>query len=210
MGDGLQAPPPRRTPGEKGRPAVWLAMAEHFLDTETRPDLPLTALRCLEAGLSPAEARAVWRYEVTPAVGFNLRSVAGEWAGWNETWLLERVAAVRGRWTVRRGPLGWLRYRALAPHLDAYWRSLERFLQLLGERGSREEQGVLARDLAALARHYFDFAPQPLMAPERARAAALCPEPFRYLVAPVVTQAEAGPAEQRLAAALAGAAPQRG
>lgn len=46
---------------------VWVAMADHFLDTETRHELPRTALACLEAGLSAAEARDVWYYEVSRA-----------------------------------------------------------------------------------------------------------------------------------------------
>jgi hypothetical protein len=41
---------------------VWVAMADHFLDTETRHDIPLTAMRCIDAGMTFSEARRVWRY----------------------------------------------------------------------------------------------------------------------------------------------------
>jgi hypothetical protein len=69
-----------------------LASAARFLRHQGEPtepprqDLPLTALCCVEAGLSAAQARQVWQFEVSPAVGFNLLSVAGEWAYWDEDW----------------------------------------------------------------------------------------------------------------------------
>ena len=63
---------------------VWVAMADHFLDTETRHDIPFAALRCVEAGLSSVEARSVWQHEVEPAVRFNVWDVAGEWACWDK------------------------------------------------------------------------------------------------------------------------------
>ena len=84
--------------------AIWVSMADHFLDTESRPDLPLTALSCVEAGLSAAEARAVWEHDVAPAVGLNLLSFAGEWAGWDHDWLVARIEQVRARWWNRPGP----------------------------------------------------------------------------------------------------------
>src|SRR5262245_40531383 len=91
------------------RVAVWTAMADHFLDTETRHSVPFTALRCLEAGLTSEEACDVWRYEVTPVVGMNLWSVAGVWDGWDEAWLIEQIR--RARASNRLGPVRWLRYR---------------------------------------------------------------------------------------------------
>jgi GNAT superfamily N-acetyltransferase len=74
---------------------VWMAMAEHFLDTETRHELPHTAFCCLRAGYTLEEARAIWTLEVWPALGFNLRYVAGEWAGWDRDWLIERIGKPR-------------------------------------------------------------------------------------------------------------------
>jgi hypothetical protein len=91
---------------------VWLAMADHFLDTETRHDIPLTAMRCVEAGLSVAEARDVWRYEVSPAVWPNGWSVAGEWDFWEREWLLGTIQEVRTQWTNRDRPNIFLNVRA--------------------------------------------------------------------------------------------------
>jgi hypothetical protein len=62
---------------DTARIEVWLDMANHFLDTETRQAIPLTALCCLKAGLSVAAAREVWCFEVSPVVSCNLWNVAG-------------------------------------------------------------------------------------------------------------------------------------
>ena len=48
--------------------AIWLDLAEHFLDTETRHLIPASAGLCVRAGLSIEAAGNIWRYEVTPAV----------------------------------------------------------------------------------------------------------------------------------------------
>ena len=66
---------------DTNRVDVWEAMADHFLDTETRQDLARTAWRCVQAGLTVEQAARIWRDEICPAVGWNLWQVAGEWAG---------------------------------------------------------------------------------------------------------------------------------
>lgn len=114
-----------REPAEK-RVAVWMAMAEHFLDTETRESIPRTAEVCVQAGLSVAQAREIWQHEVSPALYANLWSVAGEWAGWDEPWLVQRIRASRRR---LRGPLGYLVYRAQVQGLHDVWLEIERCME---------------------------------------------------------------------------------
>ena len=82
---------------DEARVAVWIALAEHFLDTETRHQLPNAALACVRAGYGVEEVRAIWGCEVAPAVGFNLYLVAGEWACWDPEWLVERIERIRAR-----------------------------------------------------------------------------------------------------------------
>jgi hypothetical protein len=139
---------------------VWRWMGNHFLDTETRQDIPPTALACLKAGYSVDEAHAVWLYEVSPSLCFNLLSVAGEWAAWDDDWL---VRVVRKRATRRRSrrcgkpPLRW--FSRLRPDLmRPVWRSIARCMRLLLAAGP-EEREALAADLTILAQHYFDFLP---------------------------------------------------
>jgi hypothetical protein len=193
---------------ENARIRVWGAMADHFLDTETRQDIPLTALRCIEAGLSTEEARLVWQYEVSPAVGFNVWVVAGEWAAWGSDWLVPRIERLRKRWDSRPGTLRWLRYRIRVHFMHGVWVAIGRCMDaLLALPASDREQA--ATDMMFLGNHYFDFCPKELAsldaaAPERMRA--LYPEPFRRIMATaVVSRAEGRIADERVRSALKGA-----
>jgi len=63
-------------PPDAARRAVWIAFADHFLDTETRQELPWAALAAVEAGHSVEQARGIWSVEVRP-VGRILEAVEG-------------------------------------------------------------------------------------------------------------------------------------
>lgn len=109
------------------REDVWVALADQFLDTETRAWIPHAARVCVEAGLTPERAFEVWAYEVTPALWPNLWSVAGEWAGWERSWLCARIRRHRTR-------ASWWRYaiyRGRVQGLHAVWREIEACLHEL-------------------------------------------------------------------------------
>lgn len=187
------------------RVAVWMAMASHFLDTETRQDIPLTALTCVRAGFPISQARDVWRYEVSPVVWWNLWDMAGEWAGWDRDWLVEAIERVRREWGQRAGTGRWLRYRLRVHFGHAYLVSIERCMAALLNASSSADQDRMARDLAFLAHHYFDCCPPDLsasFAAEHQRIRSLYPEPFRHLMAPALVRGEARLADQRVLAAL--------
>jgi hypothetical protein len=75
------------------RRPVWTALSELYLDTDTRPGLPLLALTLARSQLPGNELNIIWQREVTPLLHANLNSLAGEWAGWNEDWLVEQLQA---------------------------------------------------------------------------------------------------------------------
>jgi len=187
------------SPVDPRRVAVWEALAEHFLDTETRHHIPRTALECVQAGLSPEEARAVWHCEVWPALSFNLVDPAGEWAGWNRGWLVQRVLE-------KRKPLETCGVRGWCRSQFGDWRAIERCMRLLLDLPTDAERERLALDLGFLARHAFDFALGTLRAPEpvdRVRLCALYPEPFRHALAPAMLPGGWRAADRRIRAALA-------
>lgn len=134
------------------REAVWIAMADLFLDTEVRWFLPAVAGAAVREGYDWPETRRILEREVAPVLAPNLLSVAGEWAGWDEQWL---VAAIRkgaglggkGLAFATRGLMGDLRAALEALHL--YLSSSQ--ANLPGGRSHRveEEQGRLTQ-LAAL------------------------------------------------------------
>ena len=157
---------------DDARRKVWIAFAEHFLDTETRQELPWSALAAVEAGFTVEEARDIWRYEVTPSVGFNGWCVAGEWAAWGDDWLLERTGRIASRRRFRPNVATWLRYRLTVHFGHGVWVAIERLMRALlaVEPGERR---ALAGELAALAQHYFDFLPRDLGLEEPGRRARL-------------------------------------
>lgn len=69
-----------------------VALADLYLDTEVRDGLPKLAERMASSGMSATELELLWRKQVTPSVHWNLKSTAGEWAGFDRTWLLREVA----------------------------------------------------------------------------------------------------------------------
>ena len=69
-----------------------VALADLYLDTEVRDGLPKLAERMASSGLSATELELLWRKQVTPSVHWNLKTTAGEWAGFDRAWLLREVA----------------------------------------------------------------------------------------------------------------------
>ncbi|HYO93417.1 MAG TPA: hypothetical protein VER33_02845 [Polyangiaceae bacterium] len=192
--------------GHDGRVEVWESLAEHFLDTETRHRIPHSALCCLQAGLGIVEARDVWRYEVSPAVAFNLWCVAGEWAGWNRDSLVEEITRVRSGWLNRTGAAKWLRYRARVLSAHGVWLSIERCMGVLLGLGEPSERESLVSALTFVASHFFDL---PSYAAAIAAAGGCSPlgcvhpEPFGHVFAPVILRDEILSGEARVRAALA-------
>ena len=186
--------------------AVWKSMADHFLDTENREGIPHTALLCVRAGLTVEEAHAVWLREVSPVVGANLLSVAGEWAGWDEEWLVTKVRAraLRRRAQRRGKPLSKLLSRFRLDLNRGVWRSIERCMRLL-EAAPPEQRDLLVQDLSLLAYYYFDSVVPSAAKPDGTRIErlrTLCATVFDALE-PATLGDERAAARERVTRALA-------
>jgi hypothetical protein len=78
---------------DANRLKIWQALSEFFLDTEiTESTFDYVARVVLETGYSPQEIQNILWGEVFPALEGNLKSIAGEWAGWTDEWLLEHLS----------------------------------------------------------------------------------------------------------------------
>lgn len=87
-------------PTPASRLPLWLAMSDLFLDTETQPYIyPHIAREIIAAGLSLADAEAVFWNEVYPALWTNLLSITGVWDGFDPDWLQRTL-----RVSLRRKP----------------------------------------------------------------------------------------------------------
>jgi hypothetical protein len=77
---------------------VWNVLSDLFLDTELDATThKYIAKVIVESGYEPDEIHEILWREVLPAVGDNLRIVAGEWAGFNHEWLKDRILTVKAQ-----------------------------------------------------------------------------------------------------------------
>lgn len=100
---------------------VWNALSELFLDTELdQRDHERIAAVLAESRYEVEKLEEILRFEVTPVLQGNLRSVVGEWAGFDPDWLREMLTPRIDRhplwrgWGVSRLVRGdWLAVRSL-------------------------------------------------------------------------------------------------
>lgn len=79
----------------KKRLPVWEALSGLFLDTEVDEITHKSIARIImKSGFKQDEVHNILWKEVFPAVGDNLRCVAGEWGGFNSEWLKERILSI--------------------------------------------------------------------------------------------------------------------
>lgn len=182
------------------REAVWLAMANQFLDSEERTEIPDVAMTALRAGLTVEEARRVWMYEVAPALAFNLWAISGVWGAWDPAFVLERVRRIRCD-PSRPRALAAIRYFVWMFPFHFLLRALMRTMEVLAEVDgpARDER---ARDLASVARHFFDFLPSPAPHADRARLARTYETLFFRTLGAAVLPSERDPGAARVRSAL--------
>ena len=110
---------------DDARIPVWNALSELYLDTDVALSHPYIVRTLAASPYSLDELHEMLMYDVHPALYPNLMSVAGEWAGFDETWLLERIATIRRQSRWRRRITHWFardigaQWRALAPMIRA-------------------------------------------------------------------------------------------
>ena len=82
----------------EARMPVWSALSEFFLDTDLQEDdYQRIASVLARSAYSIAEVEEILRYEVYPPLRSNLLSIAGEWAGFDEQWLCEKISPHTGK-----------------------------------------------------------------------------------------------------------------
>ena len=104
---------------------VLLALSQLFLDTETEQFEDAIALECNAAGVGPERVEELLFDVLAPVLAPNHRAVAGEWSGFDEDWLMQRVAEPNRPLWLRRLLRAWRR-RDLEPH----WTRIRKQLQL--------------------------------------------------------------------------------
>jgi hypothetical protein len=110
----------------RSRRPVWQVLSELFLDTELgAADLERVAKILAGSPYSIQELESILLWEVYPACRSNLFWIAGEWAGFNEQWLEQRI--LRGpslfmkAWTATLG--------RLSVHFSRKWKTIKQTIE---------------------------------------------------------------------------------
>ncbi|TPN82316.1 DUF7079 family protein [Aquimarina algicola] len=76
----------------KERKPIWIVLSEFYLDTELQEhDFRYIAKIIINSPYSLEKVKEINVFEVFPVLQSNLLSVAGEWAGFNEEWLITEI-----------------------------------------------------------------------------------------------------------------------
>lgn len=81
---------------------VWIALSELYLDTDVSLWYDSIARTLAASPYAQDELERILIDELHPALHTNLLQVAGEWAGFDEAWLVEHMKAVCRRPLWRR------------------------------------------------------------------------------------------------------------
>ena len=80
------------------RMPVWEALSEFFLDNELQPDdYERIAQKLAVTTYTEREIEEILISEVCPVCKWNLLSIAGEWAGFNQDWLKKKISPRFGK-----------------------------------------------------------------------------------------------------------------
>ncbi len=76
----------------KERKPIWIALSEFYLDTKLQEsNFRHIAFKIIESPYSLDKVKEINKYEIFPILQPNLLSVAGEWAGFDEEWLVKGI-----------------------------------------------------------------------------------------------------------------------
>lgn len=111
---------------------LWVAISELFLDTELQDHTFDWMVKELEiSNLSKRQLAFILENHVAPVLAPNVLSVAGEWAGFDKDWLVEKIE--------ERGKVGLLDKVSVKLALKVVSPDWMRAMDLLEERSSGDE-----------------------------------------------------------------------
>lgn len=114
------------------RKLIWIALSHFYLDTELQEsDFLHMAQKIIESPYSLEEVKEINKYEVFPVLQPNLLSVAGEWTGFNEEWLVNAIVASNEHRTAAKKLEIDAAYLVFNWMCKDYWKKLESALVLL-------------------------------------------------------------------------------
>jgi hypothetical protein len=109
------------------RKKIWMALSKFYLDTELQEsDFSHIAYKIIESPYSLEEVKQINKYEIFPILQANLLNVAGEWAGFDEEWLVNSILeSLRKRNAMKKWAIK-ISYLAFKSMCKDYWERLEK------------------------------------------------------------------------------------
>ncbi len=108
------------------RKPIWLVLSDFYLDTELQEsDFRYIASKIIMSPYSFEQVKEINKYEVFPVLQPNLLSVAGEWAGFNEAWLINSIKKSLSRRNIVRKIGLEVSYFTFKWMCKDYWKELE-------------------------------------------------------------------------------------
>ncbi|QUJ68656.1 hypothetical protein KDD30_05980 [Photobacterium sp. GJ3] len=74
---------------------MWVAFSHLFLDADVAENYPWIVRTCVASPYAVETLKSILFDEVSPALYQNVLSVAGEWAGFDENWLVARIVQIK-------------------------------------------------------------------------------------------------------------------
>jgi hypothetical protein len=109
--------------------SLWKALSDLFLDTDlAERDYQYIALKVLETSIPPEDVVKILWLEVFPALCDNQRVSAGEWAGFDEDWLRQRILNVMAGREKACRPGGLLSVDRMIAFTEQTWERCCRYL----------------------------------------------------------------------------------
>jgi hypothetical protein len=109
------------------RKPIWAALSAFYLDTELQDsDIHNIAFIIKNSPYSLEEIKAINKYEVFPVLHLNLMSVAGEWAGFDEEWLVDEILSVTKKKSWIRRWWSNMVFNIYKEMFEGYWEKITR------------------------------------------------------------------------------------
>lgn len=110
----------------KDRKDVWIALSDLFLDTDVSLNYDYISRVCAASEYSLEELKKILENEVAPVCYINLLIVAGEWVGFDEEWLVNKISKrIRKQKSILHLIFKPLRKYGFNQYLKGHWQKLE-------------------------------------------------------------------------------------
>lgn len=114
------------------RKPIWIAISDFYVDNELQEvDFKIIASAIKKSPYSFKEVKEIDKKEVFPVLFYNLLSVAGNWTGSEEEWLVNKISGKIRRRTIFGRAFDLLKYFCFGGMNKECWTILEKtYLEL--------------------------------------------------------------------------------